>query len=114
MTTSSDISSSNKATDQFDTLQTFLFEKSQIRGEIVLLNTAWKTILERKSYPPIIQKHLGEMVAAGALLSATLKFDGTLIIQAQGTGLVRLIVVECNMNLDIRAIILRITKFAGA
>jgi molecular chaperone Hsp33 len=103
MTTSSDTSSSNKSTDQFDTLQTFLFEKSQIRGEIVLLNTAWKTILERKSYPPIIQKHLGEMVAAGALLSATLKFDGTLIIQAQGTGLVRLIVVECNMNLDIRA-----------
>lgn len=93
---------SNFSTES-DSLQTFLFEKSQIRGEIVLIQKAWQTILERKSYPIIIQKHLGEMVAAGALLSATLKFEGTLILQAQGTGLVRLMVVECKANLDIRA-----------
>lgn len=94
---------SSSVFSQPDTLQAFLFEKSQIRGEIVHLQETWQTILKRKSYPPIIQKHLGEMVAAGALLSATLKFDGTLIIQAQGTGLVRLLVVECNAELGIRA-----------
>jgi molecular chaperone Hsp33 len=93
------------STLEFDVLQTFLFEKSQVRGEIVRLGSSWQTIQQRRTYPPAIKRHLGEMVAAGALLSATLKFDGTLIIQAQGTGIVRLLVVECNANLGLRATI---------
>jgi molecular chaperone Hsp33 len=88
---------------EVDVLQTFLFEKSQVRGEIVRLGSSWRTIQERRDYPPVIKRHLGEMVAAGALLSATLKFDGTLIIQAQGTGIVRLLVVECSADLGLRA-----------
>ena len=90
---------------EIDVLQTFLFEKSQVRGEIVRLGSTWQTIQQRRSYPPAIKRHLGEMVAAGALLSSTLKFDGTLIIQAQGTGIVRLLVVECNAHLGLRATI---------
>jgi molecular chaperone Hsp33 len=90
---------------EVDTLQTFLFEKSQVRGEIVRLGPSWQTIQARRTYPTVIKKHLGEMIAAGALLSATLKFNGTLIIQAQGTGIVRLLVVECNANLGLRATI---------
>jgi molecular chaperone Hsp33 len=88
-----------------DVLQTFLFEKSQVRGEIVRLGPTWQMIQSRRDYPAAIKRHLGEMVAAGALLSATLKFNGTLIIQAQGTGIVRLLVVECNANLGLRATI---------
>jgi molecular chaperone Hsp33 len=88
-----------------DCLQTFLFEASHVRGEIVRIESAWKTIQARRAYPIAVKKHLGEMVAAGALLSATLKFDGTLILQAQGTGAVRLIVVECSADLSIRATI---------
>jgi molecular chaperone Hsp33 len=94
-----------KNSPEVDVLQTFLFEKSQIRGEIVRLGPAWQTILARRDYPEVIKRHLGEMVAAGALLSATLKFNGTLIIQAQGTGIVRLLVVECNAQLGLRATI---------
>ena len=86
-----------------DSLQTFLFESCNVRGEIVRLGSSWRTIQERRSYPPAIQRHLGEMVAAGALLCATLKFDGTLILQAQGTGPVQLLVVECTADLTIRA-----------
>lgn len=88
-----------------DCLQTFLFEASHVRGEIVRLENSWKTIQARRAYPAAVKKHLGEMVAAGALLSATLKFDGTLILQAQGTGAIRLIVVECSADLNIRATI---------
>jgi molecular chaperone Hsp33 len=95
----------NETNLETDVLQTFLFEKSQVRGEIVRLGAAWQTIQARRSYPLAIKRHLGEMVAAGALLSATLKFNGTLIIQAQGTGIVRLLVVECNANLGLRATI---------
>lgn len=86
-----------------DELQTFIFEATHVRGEIVRLGKSWQTIQSHRTYPAVIRKHLGEMVAAGALLSATLKFDGTLIIQAQGTGAIRLLVVECTAQLGIRA-----------
>ena len=42
-------------------------------------------------------------MAAAALLSATLKFSGSLIMQIQGGGPVRLLVVECGADLTMRA-----------
>jgi molecular chaperone Hsp33 len=42
-------------------------------------------------------------MAAAALLSATLKFDGALILQIQGSGAVKLIVVECTSEQTMRA-----------
>jgi molecular chaperone Hsp33 len=46
---------------------------------------------------------LGEMVAAAALLSANLKFNGSIVMQIHGDGLVKLLVVECDANLRMRA-----------
>ena len=43
------------------------------------------------------------MMAAGALLSATLKFEGALIMQMQGDGPVRLLVVEATSQHTLRA-----------
>jgi molecular chaperone Hsp33 len=43
------------------------------------------------------------MVAAAALLSANLKFHGALVMQLHGDGPVRLLVVECDAALRIRA-----------
>lgn len=96
-----------------DELQTFIFEATHVRGEIVRLGKSWQTIQSHRSYPTVIKKHLGEMVAAGALLSATLKFDGTLIIQAQGTGAIRLLVVECTAQLGVRATVKLSPDFEG-
>jgi molecular chaperone Hsp33 len=39
-------------------------------------------------------------VGAATLLSASLKFDGTLIIQAQSKGPIQLLVVECKSDLS--------------
>ena len=46
---------------------------------------------------------LGELVAASTMLSASLKFEGSLIIQIQGDGPIRLLVAECNSRLGLRA-----------
>jgi molecular chaperone Hsp33 len=46
---------------------------------------------------------LGEMMAAAALLSANLKFNGTIILQIHGDGPVKLLVVECDAALQLRA-----------
>lgn len=42
-------------------------------------------------------------MASAALLATTLKFDGSLIMQIQGQGAVKLLVVECNSDLTLRA-----------
>lgn len=86
-----------------DTLQRFVFEHAPIRGEIVHLDATWRAVLERHSYPAPLRTVLGELMAASALLAATLKFDGSMILQMQGTGPVQLIVVECTNAHTLRA-----------
>lgn len=88
---------------QSDSLQRFMFEHAAVRGEIVHLEATWKAVLERRDYPPALRTVLGELMAAAALLSATLKFSGSLIMQIQGGGPVRLLVVECGADLTMRA-----------
>ncbi|MDB5962815.1 MAG: Hsp33 family molecular chaperone HslO, partial [Massilia sp.] len=57
----------------------------------------------RHEYPKAVRALLGEMVAAGALLSANLKFNGAVVMQIHGDGPVRLLVVECDSELRLRA-----------
>lgn len=87
-----------------DVLQRFLFEHTAVRGEIAQLDATWKAVLERHDYPPAVRRMLGEMMAAAALLSATLKFSGALVMQVQGSGPVSLLVVECTADLAMRAV----------
>ena len=86
-----------------DTLQKFMFENSPVRGELVELSEAWRHVLDRRSYPTPVAEMLGEMMAAAALLSANLKFNGTIILQIHGDGPVKLLVVECDAALQLRA-----------
>jgi molecular chaperone Hsp33 len=84
-------------------LLVFVCDGAPVRGEIVSISTAWRSVLERRNDPPVIRQILGDFVAAATLLSASLKFDGTLIIQAQSKGPISLLVVECSSNLTMRA-----------
>ncbi len=59
-----------------DQLRRFLFDKANIRGEIVQLNDVWQIMEANHKYHPVIREYLGEVVAAAVLLSATIKFDG--------------------------------------
>jgi molecular chaperone Hsp33 len=86
-----------------DSLRRFLLERTTVRGEIVHLDATWRAVLERRSYPLPLEKLLGEMMAAAALLSATLKFEGALIMQMQGSGPVQLLVVEATSGHTLRA-----------
>ena len=86
-----------------DQLQKFMFNAAPVRGEIVSLRNTWQEVLARRAYPPAVRNVLGEMMAACALLSANLKFDGTLVMQIYGDGPVKMLVVQCNSNLSLRA-----------
>ncbi|MES2115780.1 MAG: Hsp33 family molecular chaperone HslO [Pseudomonadota bacterium] len=86
-----------------DTLQKFIFENAAVRGEFIDVSATWREVLSRHHYPAAVKKVLGEMVAAAALLSANLKFNGSIIMQIHGDGPVRLLVVECDAELRLRA-----------
>jgi molecular chaperone Hsp33 len=89
--------------DTQDTLQKFIFENAAVRGELVEISDTWREIQARHDYPPAVRAVLGEMVAASALLSANLKFNGSIVMQIHGDGPVRLLVVECDARLRLRA-----------
>lgn len=86
-----------------DALTRFLFENAAIRGEIVQLDATWQSVQTHHAYPPALRQAMGELLAAAALLAATLKLQGALILQIQGKGPVSLLVVECTGDMAMRA-----------
>ncbi len=91
-----------------DSLHHFLFEDNTnqpmpIRGNIVHLNQTFTQALLHQNLPIVLKQALGELMAASALLSATLKMDGVMVLQLQSKGALKLLVVECSSNLEIRA-----------
>ena len=89
---------------QFDFIQRFVIDNSPVRGEIVRLKESFQQVLDKHDYPPAIEQQLGEMLAAVALLTAIVKVDGILSLQARGSGPCSLLVAESNPGGDLRAI----------
>ena len=87
-----------------DSRQRFLFEHLAVRGELVHLNQSWQEILKRHEYPESIQSMLGDMAAAAVLLSATLKFKGSLIMQIRGNGPLSMAVMEATSERTLRGL----------
>ncbi len=87
-----------------DKIHRFLFDKANIRGEITCINDVWMHMQSNHNYPDIIRQYLGEVVAASVLLSATLKFEGSMTIQANGDGALTLMVVECRNDFGVRGV----------
>lgn len=86
-----------------DQLHHFIFENTPIRGNLVHLDSTYTAALTHQHLPQVIKKALGELMAASALLTATLKMDGTMILQIQTKGKLKLLVVECSSDLTMRA-----------
>ncbi len=87
-----------------DTLQRFLFENSHVRGIFIHLGNSYQTALNRYEYPAQVGEQLGQALVASALLSATIKFDGSLIMQTQSSGLINMLVAQCSHNQHIRGL----------
>lgn len=87
-----------------DFSQRFLFDDSDVRGELAALNESYQHVLAKHDYPPAVAQLLGELLAAAALLVGTLKFDGLLILQARSSGAVPLLMVEISSARELRGI----------
>jgi len=87
-----------------DTLHRFLLERTPVRGEWVHLDASWRALLQRHRYPPAVHRQLGEAYAAVALIAATLKFDGSLILQVTGPGPLYMLVVQATGSRALRGL----------
>ena len=86
-----------------DSLHRFMLRGAPVRGEIVTLDASWREVVRRHRLPDAVRDRLGELTAAALLLSASLKFDGKLVLQIHGDGPVALFVVECDASGSFRA-----------
>lgn len=77
-----------------DVLNRYIFENLHARGELVQLDTSFKTIIDNHNYPQPVIALLGELMAATSLLTATLKFEGEISVQLQGNGPVKYAVIN--------------------
>jgi len=87
-----------------DFSQRFIFDNSDVRGELVSLEASYAEVLAKHPYPEPVAQLLGEFMAAAALLVGTLKFDGLLILQARSDGPVPLLMIECSSEREIRGL----------
>ena len=85
-------------------LNRYLFEDLSVRGELVQLDDAYQRIISSKEYPAPLQKLLGELLVSTTLLTATLKFEGSITMQLQGDGPVSLAVINGDHDQKIRGV----------
>lgn len=77
-----------------DQLYRYLFEHHQVRGELVQLDQTFRHMVAAQEYPAPVRQLLGELLVATSLLTATLKFEGSITVQLQGNGPVSLAVIN--------------------
>lgn len=79
-----------------DFINRFIFDNTDIRGEIVTCEEQFQQSFEHQKLPQDLIPLFGEFIAGATLLSEVLKFEGTLTLQARGDGDVALIMAETN------------------
>lgn len=85
-----------------DTVQRFLFEELDIRGSLVQLGPAWRSLCKVHSLAPTTRSLLGELAAVTALIGGNLKTPGRLRFQLQGQGPVSFLMMDCDEQLRLR------------
>lgn len=73
-----------------------------VRGRIVRLGDAINTVLSAHDYPEPVAALLGEACVLAALVGSSLKFEGRLLVQAQGDGPVRYVVADFGTDGSLR------------
>ena len=80
----------------------FQIEGWPVRGRLVRLGEAVDKILSAHDYPEPVAALLGEACVLAAIVGSALKFEGRLIVQAQGDGPVRYVVADYDTDGTLR------------
>jgi molecular chaperone Hsp33 len=89
-----------------DLTRGFVLEGAPVSGRVVRLGPETiDPILNRHTYPPAAAALLGEALALAALVGASMKFDGRLMVQAEGEGPIGLLAAEYSSSGALRGML---------
>ncbi|MCK5872189.1 MAG: Hsp33 family molecular chaperone HslO, partial [Methylococcales bacterium] len=91
--------------NESDCLRRFLFDDLGVRGEWVHLQKSFQASTQNQIISNSAALQLGQGLAAVVLLSATIKFKGSMILQAQGSGALKTLVAQATDKGEIRGLI---------
>jgi len=87
-----------------NSLHRFQLERAGVRGAIVRLDEAWQRIRANGDYSRPLAELLGQTVAASALFTSPIKFEGRLSIHLRESGALRLLFADCTHDGQLRGI----------
>lgn len=90
------------ASDDF--LHRFQLERAGVRGAIVRLDDTWRRVRANGDYDEALASLLGRTLAASALFTSALKFEGRLSIHLRDSGALRLLFADCTHDGSLRGI----------
>lgn len=85
-----------------DSVVPFVFESLPVRGALIELSDSWKRMLEDHDYDGLVRDTLGHAAAATGLIAQSIKFDGAVTLQIQGEGALKILVMQCTSELELR------------
>lgn len=85
-----------------DTIIPFGFESLPVKGALIHLSRTWRRMLRDHDYDALVTETLGHAAAATGLIAQSLKFNGAITLQIQGTGALQMLVMQCTNDLDVR------------
>ncbi len=88
-----------------DTEIRFIFDDTDVRGDLVRISDAYRAIIDIHDYPDVVSVLLGEFLVASLLLSSTIKFKGRLVLQVKSQGQIPLLMAEATHDKKIRGIV---------
>ncbi len=87
-----------------DNLHRFVFSSGMVRGELVQLDASYRAVAQDRDYPTAVSTQLGQSLAAVSLLSATIKYRGSLILQIQSEGPLHTLVAQATHGGTVRGL----------
>ena len=85
-----------------DSVTPFAFELLPVRGALIHLARSWRRMQRDHNYDRLLTETLGHAAAATGLIAQTLKSDGSTTLQIQGGTALKMLVMQCTSELEMR------------
>ncbi len=85
-----------------DNITPFVFDSLPVRGALISMSRSWRRMLRDHEYDAVVRETLGHAAAATGLIAQSLKFDGAITLQIQGGSGLRMLVMQCTSDLELR------------
>ena len=86
-----------------DSIMSFILDEARFKGVYIGADKAIQDILECHSYPPVVQKILGQGVVLALALAQSIKYHGVFSFQVRSAGPVKSLFINVTHDKQVRA-----------